>query len=82
MHQIFGRTYMIKIFLAILALVGIAVILLSVRVIFRKNGRFVNSHVGASKAMKDRGIYCVQTQDKMEREKETWFDREAEKKKK
>ena len=36
---------------------------LSVRVIFKKNGRFVETHVGQSKAMRDRGITCVQSQD-------------------
>lgn len=65
---------MLKTFLAILVIVAIAIILLSIRVILRKGGRFVNSHVGASKAMKERGIHCVQTQDRMEREKTTWFD--------
>ena len=29
----------------------------------KKNGRFPNTHVSSSKAMRDRGIRCVQSQD-------------------
>ncbi len=36
---------------------------LSVRVLFKKNGRFVKTHVSQSKAMRERGITCVQSQD-------------------
>ena len=38
-------------------------LLLSVRVLFKKNGRFVKTHVSQSKAMRERGITCVQSQD-------------------
>ena len=44
-------------------IVGVAMLLLSVRVLFKKNGRFVKTHVSQSKAMKERGITCVQSQD-------------------
>lgn len=36
---------------------------LSVRILFKKNGRFVKTHVSQSKAMRERGISCVQSQD-------------------
>ena len=38
------------------------VVLLSVRVIFKKNGRFVNTHIGSSSALRKKGIKCAQTQ--------------------
>jgi len=41
----------------------LCVVLLSVRVIFKKNGRFVNTHVGSNPAMRKKGIKCVQAQD-------------------
>ena len=40
----------------------LCVVLLSVRVIFKKNGRFVNTHIGSNTAMRKKGIRCVQTQ--------------------
>lgn len=57
---------MAKIFLAVLALVGIAMLLLSVRIIFKKGGTFHSQHIGQSKAMRDRGIHCAQATDKIE----------------
>ncbi|MBR6202271.1 MAG: hypothetical protein IKQ62_04630 [Bacteroidaceae bacterium] len=44
-------------------IVGVAVLFLSVRVLLKKNGRFVRTHVSQSKAMRDRGVTCVQSQD-------------------
>ena len=49
---------------------------LSVRVIFKKNGRFVKTHVGQSKAMRDRGITCVQSQDFAMRQKSPYAVKE------
>lgn len=60
---------MLKVFLLTLVIVLVAVVLFCVKVIFLKNGRFPNTHVGSSKAMRNRGIYCVQTQDRMARMK-------------
>ncbi|MDO4190218.1 MAG: hypothetical protein Q4D14_00845 [Bacteroidales bacterium] len=51
-------------FLVILVLVAIAFLLLGVKVFFVKGGKFPNTHIGASKAMKKRGIDCVQSQDR------------------
>lgn len=44
-------------------------LLLSVRLIFLKNGTFVKTHVSSSKAMRERGIGCVQSQDRAARRK-------------
>lgn len=41
-----------------------AMVLLSVRVILKKNGRFRSMHISDSKAMRSRGIGCVQSQDR------------------
>ena len=60
---------MLKVFLLTLVIVLVAVVLFCVKVIFLKNGRFPNTHVGSSKTMRNRGIYCVQTQDRMARMK-------------
>lgn len=45
-----------------LILVAVAMLLLSVRVLLKRGGRFPNTHIGGSKAMRDRGIGCQKTQ--------------------
>ncbi len=45
-----------------LIIVAIAMLLLSVRIIFKRGGQFPNMHIGGSKAMRDRGIGCQKTQ--------------------
>ena len=51
----------------VIAVVGIAMLLLCVKVIFRKNGRFSSIHIGDSRAMRERGIHCATSQDREQR---------------
>jgi hypothetical protein len=53
-----------------LLIVAIAVVLLGIRIILFKDGKFPNGHVGSSKALRDKGISCVQSQDREAREKQ------------
>lgn len=57
---------MVKQFLAILVLLAIAMLFLAVRILLKKGGKFHSLHVGQSKAMRDRGIHCAQSTDKIE----------------
>lgn len=59
------RMDMVKIFLFTLALVAIAGVLLGIQILLKKNGKFSSQHIGQSKAMRERGIHCLQAQDKM-----------------
>lgn len=54
-------------FVITLVIVGLAILLLGVQTFFSKRKRFPNTHVGGNKAMAKKGIFCVQTQDAMER---------------
>lgn len=45
-------------------IVAICIALLSVKILLKKNGRFPNTHVSGSKAMRKRGVGCVQSQDR------------------
>ncbi len=54
---------MLKILLPTLAIIAIAIVFLSIKLLLKKNGRFPNTHVSGNKAMRDRGINCVQSQD-------------------
>jgi|GEM_PF-31058 len=48
--------------------------LLSITILVKKNGHFPNTHVSQNKAMRDRGIHCVQTQDWQERTHKGLYD--------
>ncbi|NDV58382.1 hypothetical protein [Bacteroides sp. 519] len=47
-----------------LLIVAICLVLLGVKILFVKGGKFPNTHISGSKAMRDRGITCVQSQDR------------------
>jgi hypothetical protein len=55
---------MLKMLLVSLAILAIAMLLLCVKVIFKKGGHFESQHIHDSKAMQDRGIHCVMDQDR------------------
>ena len=56
------KTLLITLLIVAICIARIA--LLSVKILFKKNGRFPNTHVSGSKAMRKRGIGCVQSQDR------------------
>lgn len=54
----------VELLVCTLLLVGVAVLLLGVKVFFVKGGRFPNIHIGGNKAMRRRGISCATSQDR------------------
>ncbi len=58
-----------QIFVIAVVLVALCFIGLAIKVIVLKRGRFPNIHIGSNRALKERGITCVQTYDKMEQSK-------------
>ena len=72
---------MIKVFLLTTAFVAICMVLLAITILIKKNGRFPNTHVGGSKAMRQRGIKCVQSQDRDARKENPMAVKEIENKK-
>ncbi len=56
-----------KEFVIVLALLLLAIILLCVRILLVKNGRFSSHDVGQSRAMQQRGIGCTRSQDRQAR---------------
>ena len=62
---------------AILVAVGavlIAVLLLSVGVIFRKDKQFRSQHISENKRMREKGIHCAVSQDREARQKKIKVD--------
>ena len=58
-----------KIVIFSVLIIAIAVIFLSVKVIFKKNGEFPNTHIDGNKEMKKRDIHCVLKEDAIMRRK-------------
>ena len=56
-----------KTLLIVLLLVALAVTLLAVRIIVKRNGTFGSQDVGQSRAMRERGISCATSQDRLAR---------------
>ena len=49
-------------------LVALAMILLCVKVLLRKDGHFSSQHIHDNQALKEKGIHCVLEQDREMRE--------------
>ncbi len=58
---------MIETFLISMLIIAIAVILLCVKIILRKNGKFSSQHISDNAALKKQNIHCVLKQDVEER---------------
>lgn len=56
------ETLMLTLFLT-LALLGLCVLFLGVKVLFVKNGKFPSGHVSQNKALRDRNITCAHSQE-------------------
>ena len=65
---------MIETLLFSVLIIAIAVALLLIKVVLKKNGRFTSQHIHDSEAMKERGIHCVIDQDREAREKGKAFE--------
>ena len=71
---------MLKVALLTLGIVALSVLFLCIKMLLKPGSKFGSTHIGGSKAMRDRGIHCVQSMDAIERlEKRT---RVSERKKK
>lgn len=61
-------TYLIVVLLAV-AIMTIVILSLAIQIFFTKRGKFPNTHIGANPYMKEHGVTCAQTYDKMEQAK-------------
>ena len=57
-----------------LAVVALAVVLLSVRIILKKGGRFSSQHIGDNPKMRENGIGCATSQDRQAQRKQPAID--------
>lgn len=50
-------------------LVGVAIAGMAIQILVKKGGKFPNTHVSGNKYLKKQGVYCSQTQDRLEQAK-------------
>lgn len=62
--QTFKEKCMLKTLLISILIIAAGMVLLLIKVLLRKNGKFSSQHIHDSKAMKERGIHCVMDQDR------------------
>ena len=55
--------------LIVIGIIAIACILLCIRVIIKKDGKFSSQHISENKRMKQDGIHCATSQDREARRK-------------
>ena len=58
------KVVLLAVVVMILVMIGLAI-----QIIFKKGGKFPNTHIGANKHLKARGVTCAQTFDKIEQAK-------------
>ena len=60
---------MIKAFLIAVGILLIAIVLLAVKILFTKKGKFPSLHINENVALRKKGITCAHSQDKIEKKK-------------
>ena len=53
----------------------ISVVLLSIKVLLKKGGRFPNTHIEGNKGLRKKGIYCAKTEDRLQVQHQNLYDR-------
>ncbi|HNQ38586.1 MAG TPA: hypothetical protein P5086_04425 [Prolixibacteraceae bacterium] len=59
----------LNILILAIVLVALAFAGLGITILLKKGGKFPNTHVSGNKYLRQKGIYCAQTQDKLEQKK-------------
>lgn len=57
--------------LIVIGMIAAAMLLMCVRVVLKKNGKFSSQHISENKRMKQDGIHCATSQDREARRKNT-----------
>lgn len=59
----------LKVVLLAIVIMALALVGLALQILFKKDGKFPNTHIGSNKYMKDHGVSCATSDDKMEQAK-------------
>jgi hypothetical protein len=64
-----GKMEILKVILLAIAVLGLAMAGMALTILLKKGGKFPNTHVSGNKYLKRNGVYCSQTQDRIEQQK-------------
>ncbi|MCD7898870.1 MAG: hypothetical protein LUH22_03075 [Bacteroides sp.] len=70
---------MVVTILITLLIVAICLVLLAVKIVFIRGGKFPNTHISGNKALTKKGIGCVQSQDREAQKKRLLSFKDTEK---
>ena len=56
----------LKVIMLAIVLMALVVIGLAIKTLLKKGGKFPDTHIGSNRYMKDHGVTCAQTFDKIE----------------
>jgi len=59
----------LKIVLLAIVIMGLVFVGLAIQILFKKGGKFPNTHIGSNKYLKSQGVTCAQTFDRIEQAK-------------
>lgn len=59
----------VKVILLSIVILAIVFVGLAFQILFKKGGKFPNTHIGGNKYLKSKGVTCFQTYDKIEQSK-------------
>ena len=68
------NTDMWQTILITLAIVGISFLLLAIKILVVKGGKFPNTHISGNKALRKQGIGCARSMDREAQKNKTLFD--------
>lgn len=57
-----------------LIIIAASVVLLSVKVLLKKGGRFPNTHIEGNRALGKKGIFCAKTMDRIAMNRKGLYD--------
>ena len=50
--------------IVVILAIGLSIVLLSVRILIKKDGKFGSEHISSNKRMRQDGIHCATSQDR------------------
>ncbi len=56
-------------------IIAICVVLLAIKILLKKNGRFPNTHIESNAALRKKKIYCAKTEARLLYEHKNLFER-------
>jgi hypothetical protein len=59
----------LKVLLLAIIIMGLVLAGLALQILVKKGGKFPNTHIGSNKYMKENGVTCAQTFDRIEQAK-------------